>query len=88
MSENYDAKLCEEKNKRIDERLNEHEKRLNVHSNRLDILEQRGAAVDTRIELLCQQLQSLTTTLKWFIGILAGSFIGFFFYAVQTHIFK
>ncbi len=65
-----------------------HNKRLNDHSKRLDCLEQRGAAVDQKIDNLCEQLKNLTTTLRWFIGLLVGSFVAFFFYAVQNNIFK
>ena len=80
--------LCAEKHKQIDESLGRHEDRLNGHSGRLDKLEQRGAAVDTKIDNLCEQLKNLTTTLKWFIGLLVGSFVAFFFYAIQQNIFK
>ena len=72
----------------VKDKLDTHETRLNNHSGRLDKLEQRGAAVDTKIDSLCQQLQSLTTTLRWFIGLLVGSFVAFFFYAVQHNLFK
>lgn len=88
MSENYSLELCEEKHKRLDERIDTHDKRLNDHSGRIDKLEQRGASVDAKIENLCEQLKSLTATLKWFIGLLVGSFVAFFFYAVQHNLFK
>lgn len=88
MSENYDAKLCAEVHKRIDDKLINHEGRLNNHSDRLDKLEQRGAAVDIKIDNLCEQIKSLVTTMKWFIGLMVGSFVSFFFYIVQNHLFK
>lgn len=72
----------------VKDKLETHDRRLNDHSGRLDRLEQKGASVDVRIENLCEQLQSLTTTLKWFIGLLVGSFVAFFFYAVQHNLFK
>lgn len=72
----------------IKDKLETHERRLNDHAGRIDKLEQRGASVDVKIENLCQQLQSLTTTLRWFIGLLLGSFVAFFFYAVQHNTFK
>jgi hypothetical protein len=72
----------------IKDKLETHEKRLNDHSDRLDRLEQKGASIDAKIENLCQQLQSLTTTLRWFIGLLMGNFVAFFFYAVQHNILK
>lgn len=69
VSECYDAKLCEEKHKRTDERLNTQDTRLNNHAERLDKLEQRASAVDTKIENLCDKIESLVGTLKWGFGI-------------------
>lgn len=88
MSENYDQKLCAEKHKNIVDTLELHNTRLNDHSVRLDKLEQSKERTDTKIDNLCQQLQSLTTTLRWFIGLLVGALCSFFFYAVQQNIFK
>lgn len=88
MSENYDSLLCAEKHKRIEERLNIQDTRLNNHSERIDKLEQRGAKVDAKMDNLCDQVKNLVTTLKWFMGMLLGSFVGFFFYAVQKGLFK
>ncbi|QAT40817.1 hemolysin XhlA family protein [Clostridium sp. JN-9] len=72
----------------IKDKLNTHERRLNDHSGRLDRLEQRGASVDVKIDNLCQQLSSLTTTLRWFIGLIIGGFATFFFYGIQHNLFK
>ena len=72
----------------VKDKLDTHERMLNDHSGRIDKLEQRGARVDEKIDNLCQQLSSLTSTLKWFIGLLVGSFVSFFFYAVQHNLFK
>ncbi|MDF2884258.1 MAG: hypothetical protein K0R54_4825 [Clostridiaceae bacterium] len=69
MSESYDGKLCEERHKNITKELEDHEIRLNKHAGRLDVLEQRGAAVDTKIESLCKQIENLVSTLKWGFGI-------------------
>lgn len=88
MSECYDSKLCEEKHERIREKLRDHENRLNNHSARLDRLEQDGAELKAEIKNLCKQIEGLNSTLKWFIGLMVGSFIAFFFYAVQHNIFK
>jgi len=54
----------------IKDKLETHERRLNDHSGRIDKLEQRGAAVDTKIENLCEQIKNLVNTLKWGFGIL------------------
>ncbi|WP_195603734.1 hemolysin XhlA family protein [Clostridium tyrobutyricum] len=86
MSECYDAKLCEEKHKRVDARLDLHDKRLNTHADRLDKLEQRGAKVDEKIENLCDKIQSLVSTLKWGMGLLGASFLGLFIYLLELHL--
>jgi len=80
--------LCLEKHERIKEKFNTHENRLNNHSARLDKLEQDGAELKVEIKNLCKQLEGLTSILKWFIGLLIGSFVAFFFYAVQNNLFK
>lgn len=80
--------ICDERHKRIDEKLELHEKRLNNHSTRIDQLEQNNSRMDERLNGLIQQLGTLNTTLKWFIGLMVGAFISFFFYAVQQGIFR
>lgn len=74
--------------KLVEHQLEVHDKRLNNHGDRLDKLEQDGATLKTELKNLCENLKSLTSVMKWFIGLLIGSFIGFFFYAVQNNIFK
>lgn len=72
----------------IEHQVEVHEKRINNHSERIDKLEQEGVALKAEIKNLCENLKQLTSVMKWFIGLLIGSFIGFFFYAVQQGIFK
>mgnify|MGYP000915234014 CR=1 FL=1 len=88
MSECYDTKLCEEKHKNIKEALNDHENRLNGHSARLDKLGQNQSEFRIDMKHLCETIKSLTTAMYWFIGIWVTSLLGFFFYAIQNHIFK
>lgn len=68
--------------------LNLHEKRINNHSERIDKLEQNDVKRDIQIENLCKSIEGLTTSIKWALGLFAGSFVGFFFYAIQNHLFK
>lgn len=84
----YNEKLCKEHCKNVDEKLDVHDKRLNNHADRIDKLEQYRSKSEEKIDNLCHDLQGLTTTLRWFIGLLIGAFISFFFYAVQHNIFK
>ncbi len=72
----------------VKHQINVHEKRINNHSERLDKLEHDSVALKTELKNLCENLKSLTTVMKWFIGLIVGSFVGFFFYAIQTNIFK
>jgi len=80
--------LCLEKHERLKERIDTQERRINAHSEKIDKLEQNDAKMIIQIENLCKQLEGLTAVLKWFIGLLVGSFVAFFFYAVQTGIFN
>lgn len=65
-----------------------HERRINNHSERIDKLEQNDVKRDIQIENLCKSIEGLTTSIKWALGLFIGSFVGFFFYAVQNHLFK
>lgn len=89
MSENqYDEKLCKQRCKAVDEKLELHDKRLNNHADRLDKLEQNNVENRNDIKHLCEEIKNLVTTMKWFMGLLMGSFIAFFFYAVEKGLFK
>lgn len=83
-----DAAVCDEKHKRVDEKFVTHENRLNDHGKRIDKLEQGHSEFKVEIKSLCDNIKNLTTTLRWFIGLMVGSFAAFFFYAVQQGLFK
>jgi chromosome segregation ATPase len=72
----------------IQHQLDTHEKRLNNYSGRLDKLEQDGVELKTELKNLCENIRTLTTTMKWFIGLMVGSFVAFFFYAAQRGLIK
>lgn len=80
--------ICTEKHKNINEKFRIQEKRLNNHSVRLDELEQYRSEAKVEIKNLCMQIKSLVTTMRWFIGLMVGAFVGFFFYVIQTNILK
>jgi chromosome segregation ATPase len=70
----------------LEEKLAIHDKRLDDHSHRLDKLEQDGVELKTEIRHLVKQLETLNTTMKWFIGLMLGGIVSFFFYAIQNKI--
>jgi len=80
--------ICDERHKRIDEKIAIHERRLNNHSERLDRIELANGRLEERLNNLITQLEVLNKTMKWFIGLLVGSFVAFFFYAVQQGLFN
>lgn len=80
--------LCLERHKRLEEKLETHDTRLDAHSDRLDKLEQYQSRTEAKLESLCEQIGSLVSTMKWFIGLLVGAFVSFFFYAVQHGLIK
>lgn len=84
----YNENLCKEKHKRIDERLDVHDTRLNAHSERLDCIEKANSVLQERLDNLIKQLSQLNSMLKWFMGLMIGAFVSFFFYAAQRGLLK
>lgn len=72
----------------IEDKLLTHDKRLNNHAERLDKLEQNDAKKEVQISNLIKSIDTLVTVLKCFITMFGGAILGFFFYAIQNHIFK
>ena len=68
--------------------LDNHEKRINDHAARLDKLEQNQVEFKVQIQNLVKSIEGLTSTLKWGLGFIMSGVIGFFFYAIQNHLFK
>lgn len=75
--------VCSEKHKRIDEKFEVHERRINSHSERIDLIERINGRLEERLDGLIKQLEHLNTTMKWFMGLLLGGIVSFFFYAIQ-----
>ena len=51
---------------------------------RLDLIENGYNRLDERLSNLIEKLESLNVTLKWFMGMILGGIVGFFFYAIQS----
>ena len=87
MSE-YDEKLCEQKHRQIDEKFKEQGGTLKEYGGRIGKMEQDGRESKTQTQNLCEIVKNLNTTMRWFMGLFIGSFVSFFFYAVQHNLFK
>ncbi len=79
-----DENICKEIREKINYRLENQERRMDKHSDRLDLIENGYNRLDERLTNLINKLESLNITIKWFMGMLIGAFVGFFFYAVQN----
>ena len=69
-------------------KINEHDKKILELDKRMDKNDRESAEFKIQIKNLCNTIQGLTTTIKWVMGLLTGSFIGFFFYAAQKGLLK
>lgn len=76
--------ICEAKHKRVDERLDVQDKRLNNHEDRLDVLERYQSKSEEQIKNLCEQIKSLVTTIKWSMGLLITTLVGFIIWYIQN----
>jgi hypothetical protein len=83
-----EQKVCDERYKQINYRLDIHDKRLDAHGERLDRIELVNGRLEERLNSLITQLENLNRTMKWFITAIVGAFISFFFYAVQQGLFR
>lgn len=72
----------------IEMKINEHDEKIIELDKRMDKTDRENAEFKIQIKHLCETIQGLTTTMKWFIGLMVGSFVAFFFYAVQHGLFK
>lgn len=80
------TELCDERHKRVDERLDGHDKLFETQGKQLEDLTITSTRNSTQIENLCGKIGDLVQTTKWFIGIMVASFVSFFFYVVQSNL--
>ena len=76
-----------ERHERINEKFELNERRLDDHIKRIDGLEQSQARTEENLKGVVKELSGLNATLRWFIGVIVGSLVSFFFYAVQQGVF-
>ena len=78
-----EEQICKEIREKINYRLDKQESRIDSHSQRLDLIENGYNRLDERLSNLIDKLDSLNATLKWFMVMILGAFVSFFFYAAQ-----
>ncbi|PNL85097.1 hypothetical protein A6J96_009330 [Clostridioides difficile] len=61
--------------------------RINRHSDEIDELKIANIESKAELKALCENLNSLTSMLKWLIGTMITTLIGFFIFAIQKGIF-
>lgn len=68
----------------VAKQLETHEKRLNNHGDRIDKLEQYQSKSEVQISNLCEQIKSLVSTIKWSMGLLVTTLVGFIIWYIQS----
>lgn len=81
-------KLCDLKHETIDKNFLDIKKITDDHDSRIDKLEQNSVRLQERLDNLIKQLAQLNSTLRWFMGLIIGAIVAFFFYAIQQNIFN
>ena len=71
-------------NEVMEMKINEHDRKILELDKRMDENERKNAEFRIQVENLCKDIQSLTVTMRWFIGLLLGSMVGFFIWYVQN----
>ncbi|HBF8686847.1 TPA: hemolysin XhlA family protein [Clostridioides difficile] len=71
----------------IKKKIKRNEIRINRHSDEIDELKVANIESKAELKALCENLNSLTSMLKWLIGTMITTLIGFFIFAVQRGIF-
>jgi len=72
----------------LERKIEIHDKELSEHSKEIADLKTSRAVTDVKMDNLCEKLGAQTKSINWLIGLMASGLLGFFFYAVQTNLFK
>ncbi|MFL8674155.1 hemolysin XhlA family protein [Clostridioides sp. GD02404] len=67
--------------------LKRHEVTINKHNDEIDELKVANIESKAELKALCENLNSLTSMLKWLIGTIITTLVGFFIFAIQRGIF-
>jgi len=69
MSENYDAELCEEKHKTLNDTVDEHEIWLKKHDEEISSIKQDNRENKTDIRNLIKKMDDFISAMQWGLGI-------------------
>ncbi|MGX9755749.1 hemolysin XhlA family protein [Clostridioides difficile] len=69
------------------ENLKRHEVTINKHNDEIDELKVANIESKAELKALCENLNSLTSMLKWLIGTMITTLVGFFIFAIQKGLF-
>ncbi|MFL8798601.1 MULTISPECIES: hemolysin XhlA family protein [unclassified Clostridioides] len=67
--------------------LKRHEVTINKHNDEIDELKVANIESKAELKALCENLNSLTSMLKWLIGTMITTLVGFFIFAIQRVLF-
>lgn len=79
-----DERLCDEKHKAIDNRIETCERRLNAHGTAIDALQKSDAANTTQIKNLTSAIAEQTRAIWGLVGTVLITLFGFFLWYVQS----
>lgn len=71
----------------LEDKLNRHEVRINKHGEEIDELKVANIEAKSELKALCENLNSLTSMLKWLVGSMITTLVGFFVFAIQSKLF-
>ncbi|MCC0697752.1 hemolysin XhlA family protein [Clostridioides sp. ES-S-0048-02] len=71
----------------VKEKINTLETRVKEHGKQIDRIEIEQAKFAIQIQNLCSDIKNLTGVLKWLVGVIITTLVGFFIFAIQRGIF-
>ena len=77
-------KVCDEKHKGIDMRLDAHDRRLDKHGEEIDSLQKSDVKNSTQIDNLTNAIGSQTKAIWGLVSTVLVTLIGFFVWYIQT----
>ena len=70
----------------VKEKISTLETRVKEHGKQIDRIEIEQAKFAIQIQNLCSDIKNLTGVLKWLVGVIITTLVGFFIFAIQRNI--